>query len=502
MHTLENPEENERGVRRRSQALVDWARKDIWHVELVGVPTFRRWWTKCLRVILLTIRGFVRDRCTRHAMALTYITIFALPPFLAFVFSITKGFGLYRNLKDGPINAFLDSNFGSDEGSQVRQAIDQIFSYVENTPVGSVAAIGLLVILLAVFKLLGAAEFTLNDIWGIRRPRPLVRKVTDYLAIVVVTPILLLSGVSMSSFLNGHVVEFLRDRQEPAAAAVAELEPTSDAGSELEVAAPAEPGDGGTPELAADPKAGKSLRSSALLRLASLLTIVLGMGFVLFTMPNTSVRLGAALLGGLSAGLLWQFLQFGSVYIQVWLGGKNAIYQGLAAIPMLMIWIYLSWTILLVGAEVSCAVQTEPLVASLARTGKLDQRLREIIAPRLAVRVTAAFLGGQAPPTATGLASDLDLAVRAVTDVLDRLVVAGILARTNKEDGEESYLPGRDPGAIRLQDVADALRRDVGGRTPEARGELDEVVDRARLALEVEMAALEANRTLAELARA
>ena len=471
------------------QRLAHWLRQDVWHVELGGVPTFKRWWTRSVRVVLIAARGFVRDQCTRHAMALTYITIFALPPFLAFVFSLAKSVGAYKNLKARTIDPFLDANFGTDDGGQVRQAIDQIFRYVEDTNLGSVAAIGLLVILFAVFKLLGAVEFTLNDIWGIRRPRKLVRRITDYLAIVTVTPVLLVTGAGLTAYMDGRVGEWMRDSREAVVEAPSE-------GVEDEVRpAPAEvvvdpPGESG----------GSGRGRSPFLRLVSILTIVLGMGFVIFTLPNTSVRIWPALFGGLVSGLLWQVLQFGSVYLQVWLAGQNAIYSSLAAIPMLMIWIYLSWTILLVGAETACAVQTEPVVASVTRTGRVDQRLREVLAPRLAARITRAFLDGAPPPTGEGMAQELGLAPRAIREVLERLVAAGLLARTEVGEDLEGYLPGRDPASIHLQDLLQALKHEEGGRTPEPSGALDLAVDRARMALESEAVRSPANLTLRQLA--
>jgi membrane protein len=148
------------------------------------------------------------------------------------------------------------------------------------------------------------------------------------------------------------------------------------------------------------------------------------------------------------------------------------------------LWIYLSWSVFLIGAELSFAHQNEAAFTSLARTGKIDQRFRESIAPRLAGRVAQAFLAGRCAPTTTQLAGELCVAPRPIAQVLDTLVQAGLLARTSV-GVDDGFLPARDPETITVVDLLQALRRER--QLPRrCRTSSDERVDRPLAAFDEE----------------
>jgi membrane protein len=197
---------------------------------------------------------------------------------------------------------------------------------------------------------------------------------------------------------------------------------------------------------------------------------------------------------------VWQTVQVLHLDGQIQLARYNAIYSSFASIPMLLLWIYLSWSIFLVGAELAFAHQNEPMFTSMARTGKVDQAYRERVALRLAARSAHAFLRGLRPPTTAELAGELGVAPRTVAQVLESLVRAGLLARTGVglDDG---YLPARAPEAITVRDLLLALRHEEGASQPPVRSPLDEQADRLLEALDEELARSRANATLVELAR-
>jgi len=461
-------------LRRRAERVVRFARQDIWMVEAAALPRTLAWLTRTGRVLLIAGRGFLRDRCLQQAAALTYGTIFSLPSVLAFAFAVAKGFHLYGRLKTGAIEPFLDSTFGeraSGAAPELRQAVDQIFAYVEQSDLSALGGVALAFVLYSVLKLLGSVEGSLNHIWGVRRARTLLRRVSDYLAIVVVAPVFLLTAMAVTAF----------------------LESTSHAlfpGEAAGLAAEALP--------AAGTAAGRTLALGG--RLLPLMAVWFGLTFVYVTLPNTRVRLPAALLGGIVAGTVWQGIQVMHLAGQIQLARYNAIYSSFAAIPMLLMWIYLSWSIFLVGAELAFALQNEPAFTSMARTGKVDARYRERVAPRLAGRVVRAFLAGEPAPTGADLASALGVAPRTVTQVLDTLVAGGLLARASAEE-DDGYLPARDPATITVLDLLFALRREEGAGLPPVRARLDERVDRVLDALDDENARSLANHPLVELAR-
>jgi membrane protein len=278
--------------------------------------------------------------------------------------------------------------------------------------------------------------------------------VSDYLAIVVVAPVFLLLGMTATTFLEG----------------------TFAARGEIPI------GFGG-----------------AGLRLLPLIAVWFGLSFVYLTLPNTRVRISSALIGGLVAGTIWQGIQVLHVAGQIHLARFNTIYASFAAIPMLLLWIYLSWSVFLVGAELAFAHQNEPAFTSMARTGKVDQTFRERIAPRLAGRITRAFLQGKPAPSSAELAAELGVAPRTVAQVLEVLCAADLLAPTSV-GVDDGYLPARDPETITVLHLLTALRHEEGATTPPARDKLDERSDRILAALDEECRRSLHNYTLRELA--
>lgn len=438
--------------RRRPDRVVSFIKRDIWLLEEATLPRLQGFLTRISRVILITARGFFRERCLQQAAALTYSTIFLLPPMLAFAFAAAKGFNLYVKLKTEAIEPFLDATFGPrSEGAQdLRHAVDTIFDYVEKTDLTALGSFAFAFMLYSVIKMLSAVEGALNDIWGVKYSRSFVRRITDYLAIVVVAPALLLVALGLTTWLQNREIPLMLG--------------------------------------------GSSVR------ILPLLAVWFGHTFVYMTLPNTRVKLSSALVGGIAAGSIWQGVQILHLAGQIELARYNTIYASFAAIPMLLLWIYLSWSVFLIGGELAFAHQNEPIFTSIERTGKVDQAYKERIAPRLAGRVTAAFLSGKPAPTGAQLASDLGVAPRMVAEVLESLVCAKLLGRTS-EDLDNGYLPARDPETITVLDLLHALRREVNAGSPPVHNKLDERVERILGAFDEELTKSLHNYTLSELAR-
>jgi len=441
--------------------LVQFVTRDIWHVDGREISFLRALFTRLARVVLIAARGFERDRCMQKAQALTYMTMFSLPAFLALVFSIAKGFNVYERLKAGPIDSFLDNAFPPTEGEgalKIREVVDQIFAYIQNTDLSVLTTVGILFAVYATIKMLASIERVFNEIWGVQRSRTLIRKFADYLSIVLVTPLILLVGTAFTALIKtgGSIGSF---------------------------------------EIHVYPFLGR-----AFLTAIPVLSIWLGMSLILLTLPNTRVKISAALVGGLFAGIAWQVAQLLFFQFQGGLVRLDAIFAGFAAVPMLLAWIYLSWVALFLGAELSAAVQNLTLFTSIARTGHVDQRYREQLALRLVGRITHAFLNGLPAPTAPQLATELGVAPRTILEVFDALERHRLIAQTADED-DEGYLPARDPDTITVLDLLHALRREKGVNTMATRNKLDERVDRILTGFDGELDQSLHNHTLRELAR-
>jgi membrane protein len=446
------------------------------------------WKAACLRVLrigVIAARGFVRDDCLIRAGSLTYVTIFSLVPLLAVSFAVAKGLGADDKLQEQFIEPFLDETFGRSElvdepslppelqqqaapedeaptaaGRQIRLVVDKVFGFVRDTNFASLGTFSFVFLLYCVVKLLGAMESALNAIWGVRSTRSFTRRLTNYLAIVVMTPMVLVTAVGVTALLEGRTYAVIQEWL------------------------------------------GFELKLAALLVVVPFLVVSAGMTFLYLALPNTRVKLASAMLGGIVAGCLWQLSQIAHVEFQLGVARINAIYSGFAALPLFLLWLYVNWSVLLLGAEIAHAHESEPLQTTLVLTGQVDQRFRERLALRLGVRVAEAFERRESrPPSASDLASDMGLAPQLVEQVLGQLTEGKIVVRTDEDSGQ-GYLPARNPSTITLVQVLEAVRREPQASPPPVVRRCDEGVDRTLFAMEEELARSAHNKSLATLARA
>jgi membrane protein len=324
--------------------------------------------------------------------------------------------------------------------------------------VGNLGTLGLLALIYTVIKLLGTIEQTLNLIWGVRRARSWVRKFADYLSMVVIVPLILVSATAFATSMKSERFNTWIDKLS--------------LGSMWEQA----------------------------IGLGTMVALWMGFAFVYLFMPNTRVRLKSALLGGVVGGTLWWLIQMGHVGVQVNVAKYNALYSGLAAIPLFLVWVYLSWVTVLVGAELACAHQNEPAYRQLARAREFDHPLKQVVAIRAMARVAAAFLRGDPPLHPLQMSESLAVPERTLTEVFESMVEAKLLVFAEEEiDDDSAVLPARDLDHIRIQDVYDALNGKIGPVEWTATDGADRAIDRLRRRFEEQRAGIDGNVTLREL---
>jgi membrane protein len=382
------------------------------------------------RLIYATVRAVIDKDLTSRAAALTYYTVLSVVPFLAFAFSVLKGFGVYQRFVRDTLRPYLGETFAGDPA--LLRAVEQLLSFVERTSVSGLSVVGILVLIYTSISMLSTVETTMNQIWEVATGRTLLRKLTDYTTMLVIGPLLGIVALTASAtaqsssavaflhrfFLVGGIVDFT-------------------------------------------------------LRLSAMLGACLALFALYVIMPNVRTRPSSAFLGGLVAAILWQGALYAHVNLQVGVAKYNALYSGFAAFPIFLVWLYVSWTIVLLGAQLAASHQYELRLRQAVRARHVDQELREALAVAVAAAVGERFAEGRPPATSTSLADSLHMPGPAVESVLDALVRAGVLARVVLP-GEPGYDPGRDLDAVRLVDVENAVRLD-----PEARplkGALEEVV--------------------------
>ena len=294
---------------------------------------------------------------------------------------------------------------------------ERILEFVEHLDFGALGSVGGGLLILTTILAVGNVERALNAIWGVTQQRPWVRRIPDYLAVVLISPLLLGVALSLGASLESQwVVQRMRE--------VAWLSRAVDLG----------------------------------LQQLSALLVIAGFAFLYWFLPNTQVRLRSALLGALVAGLLFAVAQRLYVGLSIGAASYNAMFGGFAVLPLLMVWVYFSCAILLLGAEVAYAHQTLPLYRREVRGEAAGPAAREAIGLSLALVVARAFRDGARPWDETALSDHLDVPLRTVREIATALEKAGILARVADPAREGVWQLGRAADHVRVADVLDGLR--------------------------------------------
>ena len=393
--------------------LMNFIETDIWRIrasQLTGVKAFA---LHQLRIILLVVRGFAEDKCMLRASALTFLTLLSIVPIAAMAFGISKGFGFERRLE-----AFLFENLQGQE-----EAVEKIITFsqamLDSTRGGLVAGIGTAVLFWTVIKVLGQIEESFNEIWGIKKNRSFARKFSDYTSLMLICPLLLIISSSVTVMISS---------QAPLVA------------DKLSFLGPVVP-----------------------LIITSLKILPYAMVWVTFTfvyifIPNGKVNFQAGLLGGIVAGSCYQIVQWIYITFQVGVIKYGAIYGSFAALPLFLVWLQMSWLIVLIGAEVSFAkqnVETYELEADCLKCSHSFKRLISLYITQLSVKN---FCNGEKPWDADQIAGFLELPIRLVRQILFELTEANLLVEVkSKTDESVLYQPGCAPESLTIFHVLNTL---------------------------------------------
>lgn len=383
--------------------------REIWEKDLKTASRSERLFVPILRVGYLLGRGYGEHHLTVRASALTYITIVSLVPTLAVAFAMFKAFGGLQREQDVLMPKVLEY-LSPGVRDEVAGRIHQFLSNVSGGAVGGISTVFLF--LTAIF-LVRALENALNEIWGVRRDRSFFQSVTLYWTMLTITPILLVAAMALPAVFQK--IPFF--------------------------------------EVVLNATGTGWLFFSVILPVVlACVAFTLMYGFL----PNTKVSLRAAVTGGIVGGVLWS----AAVSLYAWYASVTVsysrIYGSLGAIPIFLLWIYITWLIILFGAEVSFALQNVSGYAGELRASNASQAVREILALRLMSEVSRSFMRGEPPSSAAALADTLSAPARLVNNVAHDLVETGLLF----DFGEKHELvPGRDPHDVTPTDVLQALRR-------------------------------------------
>ena len=392
------------------EQIIRFFQKDIWRITEGDISSFRFLWLEVLKKVVLAIRFFTAKRVLQKASALTYSTLLAIVPISAVVFAIARGFGYNKYIEIWFRNAF-------ESQPQVAEVIiGFVNSYLVHTKSGVFLGIGLIFMLYTVLMLVSNVEDAFNEIWQVKKPRSIFRTFTDYLAMFFVFPIIIVITSGISIFM----------------ATIADSMPDF------------------------------MLLGPTIRFLIDLLPYVLmsGMFIALYVfMPNTHVKVTSAIIPGVLAGIAMQGLQIFYIHAQMFLSGYNAIYGSFAALPLFMLWLQISWTICLFGAELCYTNQNLDYYDYDANTGEVSHRYKIMLATLLMSRICRRFANGQKPLSALELREQTTIPIRFVNELLFELTEAGLIVEiTNDEKGETSrYMPAEDLSNLSLGVMMDRL---------------------------------------------
>jgi membrane protein len=339
-----------------------------------------------------------------RAMSLVYTSLLALIPLLAVAFSVLKAFGAHTELEP------LLSELLAPLGANAEEVKDAIIDAVERLRVGVLGFVGFLFLFYVSITMLDKIEESFNHVWRTRTSRNLWRRLGDYLSFTLIGPLLLFSAFgSMTGLLGRH--------------------------------------------------SGRGAAGWAFSLADHVLTyaaIILAFTLFYWVIPSARVKLRSALFGGFVAGVMWE--------VAGWVFGKfvagsaeyHAVYSSFAILVLFMVWLYVSWLILLLGVQSSFFFQNPQCIGQSFGRARADNRLWERSGLAVLYLIVQRFLAGQKPPSLADLAESLQLPEILVGDLLALLQQAGFIVAV--DNGRSGFLPARDPGSIAVLEVLEALR--------------------------------------------
>ena len=382
---------------------------EIWKITSKDVSPIKYIVLSIIKKFILAMKFFNTKGVMDSAYALTYSTLLSIVPILAVVFAIARGFGFSKYIEDW----FREALSGQPQVAET--IIGFVNSYLVHTHSGIILGVGLVFMLWTVIMLTRNVEQTFNNIWQVTLKRSILRTFTDYLAMFFMLPIIIVLVSGISIFMANIVTQ--------------------------------------TREY---------LLLGPMMHIAIDVMPYFIMSVVFITlyvfMPNTKVKISYAIVTGILAGVAMQLLQYFYIHSQMFISGYNAIYGSFAALPLFMLWVQISWTICLFGAELSYTNQNLEEFAFLAKTDDISHRYRLMMSAIILSKICKRFAEGKKPYTALGLKLDTNIPIRITNDLLNNMVKVNLISEYSTGcDCELVYQPAEALANITVGALIDRL---------------------------------------------
>jgi membrane protein len=398
--------------------IIRYLNTEVWEIRLKNLSPAKTFFIRYLRVLILAIRGFGRHECPRRASALTYYSMLNIVPLAAVVFGIAKGFGLDKMAEARILQLAEQGNWQSDITNQI---LTFSRTLLEHTKGGLIAGVGVVLLFWTVISILGKIEESFNAIWEVRKSRPLVRKFSDYIAIMVFSPILLIISSSVTVLVAGSIKVILQK-----IALLGAFSPVI----------------------------------LFMIKFLPYFSVWILLTLLYLVMPNTKVPLRSGILAGIAAGTIYQVTQWIYIKFQIGVASYGAIYGSFAALPLFLVWIQLSWMIFLFGAEIAFANENYETYGFHPNYSRLSVTSKKTLVLRILHLLVKRFSKGEKPLGADQIAHVLEIPERLVRQLLHELIGVGLVTETTKgEEDDVAFQPGWSIETITIKYALDMYER-------------------------------------------
>lgn len=386
--------------------------KWLWSERYSDYPAWKKHLITIARYLYVLIDDLASGQLTMRAMSLVYTSLLSIVPLMAVSFSVLKAFGMHNKQLEPILLQFMEPM--GDKGVEITA---QIISFIDNVKISILGVVGIALLMYTAISLIQKIESTFNYLWRLQQNRSIGRRFTDYGSVMLIGPLLVFSAIGVSASILGGA--FVKEA------------------SQFEVVA-----------------WGVQLLTKSL----PYLMIIGAFTFFYIFIPNTKVKLHAGLIAGAVSGVLWQTVgwAFGSFVVKATDSSTYAIYSGFAILILFMLWMYISWMILLIGGSLAFYTQHPEYVVPTRREGGMSAQQQERLALQIMSIVTLRQYESKNPVSAEYFVRRLGSQIQGIQMVLTALVGAGLLKETNDE--VTCYLPKVAMDETPIRTVLNAVR--------------------------------------------
>ena len=360
------------------------------------------------RIVVLTVKGFIEDKATIRASALTYFTLLSIVPVFALAFAIAKGFDMEKILTD------ILHNISGIDKTVADYLITLSKIRLNSAKSGVIAGVGAIVLIYSVFNLLSNIESAFNRMWCVQEARPLARKVSDYVSIMVIAPILLIAAFSSTTPILSFLEKYF----------IGDLSPIT----------------------------------KIIARLAPYILMWIVFTLLYLIMPNTKVKLSAAIIPGILTGTVFQLAQDVLITFQSGVSKTNGIYGGLAMLPLLLMWLQLVWTIILAGCKVAFSIQNVSKYNLEHGSENASFNLQKKVAVLIMARISKDFAAQKPPTDGLALANEIEISQPFFYKTTEILKAVNLITEVATDKASlRAFVPAIDINVITLNEVCSRL---------------------------------------------